>query len=140
METKIKFNQHEEKVLDILTYSETAEKLGITEQREISLYVMNNLFHLYTKILSPLEYCHKGFKVNSGYRCERTNEEVGGTRLSQHRLGQAADITCYELNKMWVHLQDMEVDQCIRYKNFIHVSYVNGRKNRNMYIDKRLTK
>lgn len=139
MRTKIKFEEDERLVLDMLTRSETADKLGISEQREISVYVMNNLFALSDRILCPLAIKHKGFRVNSGYRCERTNEEVGGTKLSQHRLGQAADIKCDNLNEMWEDLQAMEVDQCIRYMNFIHVSYVDDRKNRNEYIDKRLT-
>lgn len=139
MKTKIKFENDEELILDMLTRSETADKLGITEQREISLYVVNNLFALCDNVLSPLAIKHKGFHVNSGYRCERTNEAVGGTRLSQHRLGQAADIKCDNLNEMWESLQAMNVDQCIRYKNFVHVSYVNRVFNRNEYIDKRLT-
>lgn len=140
METKIKFERDEQQILDMLTRSETANRLDITEQREISVYVMNNLFALSDRVLCPLAIKHKGFRVNSGYRCERTNEAVGGTRLSQHRLGQAADIRCDNLNEMWRDLQDMEVDQCIRYKNFIHVSYVNSIMNRNEYVDKILTK
>lgn len=140
MKTIIKPTKDEQKVLDMLTYSEIAEKNGITEQREISAYVMNNLIDLYNYVLTGLEYRCDGFKVNSGYRCDRTNEAVGGVRLSQHRLGQAADITCNNLNQMWELLQDMVVDQCIRYKTFIHVSYVKTRYNRNQYIDKRLIK
>ena len=31
-------------------------------------------------------------KVNSGYRCERHNKEVGGSPISRHLLGLAADI------------------------------------------------
>lgn len=140
MKTKIRFERHEQLLLDMLTYSDTAEKLDIKEQREISVYVMNNLLALSHIILSPLSFKHKGFKINSAYRCERTNELVGGTRLSQHRLGQAADITCDNLENMWEDLMDMDIDQCIRYKNFIHVSYVKNRINRNQYIDKRLNK
>ena len=30
--------------------------------------------------------------VNSAYRCEKHNREVGGSRTSQHLLGNAADI------------------------------------------------
>ena len=30
--------------------------------------------------------------INSGYRCEHHNKEVGGAKYSQHQLGRAADI------------------------------------------------
>ncbi len=30
--------------------------------------------------------------INSGYRCEIHNREVGGVKRSLHRLGQAADV------------------------------------------------
>lgn len=139
MKTTIKPEQPEQNILDMLTYSETAEKNGFTEQREITTYVMCNLLELYYNVIMKLEHVCQGIKINSGYRCERTNEAVGGQWLSQHRLGQAVDITCKDLNKMWELLQDMEVDQCIKYKNFIHISYVRNRKNRNQYIDKKLT-
>ena len=32
--------------------------------------------------------------INSGYRCEKHNKEVGGVANSQHCLGNAADIAC----------------------------------------------
>jgi len=31
-------------------------------------------------------------RVNSGFRCEKHNREVGGARRSRHLLGEAADI------------------------------------------------
>ena len=34
--------------------------------------------------------------INSGYRCERHNKEVGGARLSLHRRGMAADVRVAE--------------------------------------------
>ena len=139
METIIELSKEEQRVLDMLTYSETAEKLNYKEQRKITFWVTNNLLELYYEVLSELdEKCHK-FKINSGYRCSRTNLAVKGVMWSQHMTGNAADVTCDNLPKMWKILQEMEVDQAIRYKNFIHVSYVTNRKNRNQYIDKTLT-
>lgn len=32
------------------------------------------------------------FKVNSGYRCEKHNEKIGGVKDSEHTKGLAADI------------------------------------------------
>ena len=36
----------------------------------------------------------KGMRVNSGYRTEEHNIEVGGTSNSSHMRGNAADISC----------------------------------------------
>lgn len=33
-------------------------------------------------------------KINSGFRCEKHNKEVGGKPKSSHRKGWAADIAC----------------------------------------------
>ena len=52
-----------------------------------------NIEALVTNVLDPLrdEY-GKPIYVNSGYRCEKHNEAVGGVPRSQHLVGQAADI------------------------------------------------
>ena len=139
MKTIIELTNEEKKALDMLTYSETAESLKFKEQRIITSYVMNNLLELYNYVLFDLREKFHNFKINSGFRCHRTNEAVKGVKWSQHRTGNAADITCDNLDGMWEMLNLMDVDQCIRYDTFIHVSYVTNRKNRNQYIDKRLT-
>jgi len=36
------------------------------------------------------------FIINSGYRCERHNKEVGGKSNSAHLRGKAADIACVD--------------------------------------------
>ena len=135
MKTIIELTTDEQKALDMLTYSETAEKLNIKEQRKINSWVMNNLLNLYHEVISELKEKCYAFKINSGYRCERTNDAVGGTKRSQHISGCAADLTCSDLDKMWNILRTYDVDQCIRYDTFIHVSYVSYRKNRNQYIN-----
>lgn len=49
--------------------------------------------HLVNNLLDPVRDAFgKPIKVNSGYRCEKHNKEVGGAKNSQHLLGQAADI------------------------------------------------
>jgi hypothetical protein len=35
------------------------------------------------------------FHINSGYRCEKHNKEVGGKKFSSHLRGKAGDIACY---------------------------------------------
>ena len=138
MKTIIELSENEKRALDLLTYSETAEKFNFDEQRNINIWIANNLLYLYYAVIVRLQ---KKFnvKINSGYRCYRTNNHIKGAILSQHTKGYAADITCDDLSGMWEALQDMEVDQAIKYKTFIHVSYCMDRKNRNQYIDKTLT-
>ena len=78
--------------------------------------------------------------VNSGYRCDKLNAAVGGVPTSQHRLGEAADITAGS------SLKNKELFEKVRYSNiqfdqlidecgyaWIHVSYREGR-NRNQIL------
>ena len=66
--------------------------------------------------------------VSSGYRCQRHNEAVGGTRGSKHKIGMALDLRPY--NPMGLdRFRDLALgyfDMAIAYKfadanlNFIH--------------------
>ena len=59
-----------------------------------------NLVALVENILDPLREAYgKPIIVTSGYRCERLNKLVKGSKTSQHRLGQAADIRTIEDTK-----------------------------------------
>lgn len=117
-----------------LCKSSTASDLGIdnTPTQEI----INNLELLVDNVLDPLrnEY-GSPIIVNGGYRCEKLNTAVGGSKNSQHKYGQAADITAKskkENKKLFKLIQDLNLpfDQLIDEKNYswIHVSY--SKKNR----------
>lgn len=65
--------------------------------------------------------------VNSGYRCNELNKEVGGAVTSHHLSGYAADLTCSDVKGLRDIIKDNymgEIDQLIYYKkkNFIHIS------------------
>ncbi|MCR5038404.1 MAG: peptidase M15 [Bacteroidales bacterium] len=89
-----------------------------------------NLRALVNEVLDPLREAYgKPIRVNSGYRCPRLNNLVGGSPNSQHMRGEAADIQPVDGNEA-----DLEVlaqfliasgkfDQLILYPTFIHVSY-----------------
>ena len=89
-----------------------------------------NLRALVDEVLDPLREAYgKPIRVNSGYRCPRLNNLVGGSPNSQHMRGEAADIQPVDGNEA-----DLEVlaqfliasgkfDQLILYPTFIHVSY-----------------
>lgn len=63
--------------------------------------------------------------INSGYRCEIHNYEVGGAEMSWHKSGHAADIRCDDLpiTLFLIHIQKFKFDVIIPYldKGFIHV-------------------
>lgn len=93
----------------------------------------NNLIALVENILDPLREAYgKPIIVTSGFRCERLNKLVNGSKTSQHRTGQAADIrtvedTVEENKKLFDLTQELNLpfDQLIDEYNFdwVHVSY-----------------
>ena len=93
----------------------------------------NNLIALVENILDPLREAYgKPIIVTSGFRCERLNKLVNGSKTSQHRTGQAADIrtvedTVEENKKLFDLAQELNLpfDQLIDEYNFdwVHVSY-----------------
>lgn len=100
---------------------------------------IDNLTRLCQKVLQPLRDIYgKPIIVNSGYRSDRVNKAVGGVPTSQHRKGEAADITAgskEENKKLFDILKTMEFDQLITYDyRFLHVSYTIRKPNRNQII------
>ena len=93
----------------------------------------NNLIALVENILDPLREAYgKPIIVTSGFRCERLNKLVNGSKTSQHRTGQAADIrtvadTVKENKKLFDLAQELNLpfDQLIDEYDYdwIHVSY-----------------
>lgn len=67
--------------------------------------------------------------VNSGYRCKKINEMVGGVQNSMHTKGLAADFRTEkreDINRMFEFLNknksEFQIKELIKYKNFIHVA------------------
>lgn len=75
-----------------LTRSDTADRMGISNNPNHD--EIRRLNYLMDNCLDPIrEAWGKPIGVNSGYRCRRLNEAVGGAPTSQHLKGEAADIT-----------------------------------------------
>lgn len=120
--------------------SDTAEKYqvnNIPEDEQLS-QVLGNIKALVLNVLDPLRtMVARPVIITSGYRSQRVNELVGGSKTSQHLSGKAADIRIqgYTPQQMDVVYQTIQMcydfDQLIFYpsKNIIHVSW-NGIKNR----------
>lgn len=73
-------------------------------------------------------YIGKPIIVNSGYRCEKLNEMVGGVQKSMHTKGLAADFRTRDkedINTMFEFLKrnqkEFKIIELIKYTNFIHV-------------------
>lgn len=109
-----------------MTKSQTAELYHIdnTPTKE----VVENL----KKVMYILDivrvYIGKPILVNSGYRCKKLNEMVGGVQKSMHTKGLAADIRTGEkkdINTMYEFLKknqkEFKIIELINYKTFIHV-------------------
>lgn len=90
-----------------------------------------NLTALVDNVLDPLRTAYgKPITVNSGYRCEKLNKKVGGSKTSDHMKGMAADITAgnpKENKKLFYLIQELGLSfkQLIDEKGFawVHVSY-----------------
>lgn len=115
-----------------LSHSDTALAKGIDNFPTAE--AISNLTKLVDNVLDPLRDKYgKPIKVSSGYRSAMLNRSVNGATSSQHRLGEAADITVgsKEENKKLFEIIKNELlfDQLIDEKNFswVHVSFREGR-------------
>ena len=120
--------------------SDAAEKYqvnNIPDDAQLS-QVLGNIKALVLNVLDPLRArVGRSIIITSGYRSQRVNKLVGGSKTSQHLTGKAADfhVQGYTPQQMDVVYQTIQMcydfDQLIFYpsKNIIHVSW-NGDKNR----------
>ena len=110
-----------------------------------------NVRALVENVLDPVrEKLGRPIVVNSGYRCQKHNLEVGGVKGSQHLRGEAADIVLVNGSWLMVHGSGSTVqelveaikehgvfDQLIVYPGFVHVSYKRYGPNRGQVLRKK---
>jgi zinc D-Ala-D-Ala carboxypeptidase len=109
-----------------MTYSQTAKLYHIdnTPTKEVFENLKKAMY-----ILDMVRvYMEKPIFVNSGYRCKKLNEMVGGVQKSMHTRGLAADFrtekkedisTMFEFLKK--NQKDFKIIELINYKTFIHM-------------------
>lgn len=119
--------------IEELTRSATAAARGIDNTPPFG--VVANLTALTDDVLDKIrERWGQPIHVNSGYRSEALNTAVAGSKTSQHRFGEAADITTGspgDNEKLFALIQQMrasgeiDFDQLIDEKAFawVHISY-----------------
>ena len=115
-----------------LSHSDTAVARGIDNCPTAE--AIHNLTKLVENVLDPLrEKYGKPIRISSGYRSAILNRSVNGATSSQHRVGEAADITVgskEETRKLFEIIQlELPFDQLIDERDFswVHVSFREGR-------------
>jgi len=117
-----------------MTMSTTAMRLGIDNTP--SAESIQSMSLLAERVLEPVrEYIGEPIKISSGYRSPELNKKVGGSKTSQHCLGEAADIVCQNKNSEMFYFikNNLEFDQLIwefgdeQEPDWVHVSYRDNR-------------
>ena len=109
----------------------------MTKSQTAKLYNINNtpteeVIKNLKKVMYILDivrtHIGKPILVNSGYRCKRLNEMVGGVQESMHTKGLAADFRTgkkEDINIMFEFLKEnqkkFKIKELINYKTFIHM-------------------
>lgn len=79
------------------------------------------------------------FTVTSAFRTEEQNNACNGSKTSQHLTGDAIDLKPVDLSvDAFVSLvkdSPFKFDQLIKYRTFIHVSFVRGSNPRQMELN-----
>lgn len=124
--------------LEAMLRSQTATRLGISEQFYPKKPIIDALEALCFFVLEPLRIAiGKPIHINSGYRCARLNRNIGGVSNSQHISGEAVDITVEGMTNVEIisaiKKLELPVDQCIEeFGSWVHVSHCG--KNRNQFL------
>ena len=125
-----------------MIYSETAVSHHIDNMPNET--ETENLKYLCEKILEPLRQHFGVVRINSGFRCPKLNQRIGGVGNSQHQFGQAADIRCSNKDIARKYFDFItnhcQYDQLLfEYRRggsfWIHVSLKRNEKNRKMRIE-----
>lgn len=106
---------------------------------ELPPVARENIEALVHEVLDPVrEKLGKPIVVNSGYRCQRHNKEVGGATSSQHMRGEASDLRINGNPKILAKaiIENGKFDQLILYPTFVHVSWKRNGSNRHQILRK----
>jgi hypothetical protein len=119
--------------LEDFTRSQTASRNGIKEQFNPPPEVIECAKDLCENVIEKLINLFPDLKLSSGYRCQKVNSLIGGSKSSQHCLGQASDLIIYSKSNIEIAkavlLTKMIFDQMIiefgtmEKPSWIHLSY-----------------
>lgn len=87
---------------------------------------LSNLSTLWNTLNYLREKFGKPIIINSAYRSEPVNKQIGGAKRSLHKQGRAADIRCAPeyMERLWKLLQSEKdnFSELIRYETFYHIA------------------
>jgi len=71
------------------------------------------------------EHLGRPVKINSGFRCDRHNNYIGGSEFSRHLIGEAVDVTVVsdKYAKEFIDML-MEYQEDVKYKYHEHMAYI----------------
>ncbi len=113
--------------LEELTRSQVASRQGVDNTPNNDQ--LDALKALVRNVLDPLrEAIGRPVNVSSGFRNEAVNRLVGGSKTSQHRFGEAADINVpgMSVTEVIAKIKELKLpfDQVIdEFGGWVHVSY-----------------
>jgi len=121
--------------------SNTATHLGINNTPE--QWEINNLMAVAENVFQPLrDHFGVPIGVSSGYRCKALNKAIGGSKYSQHMIGEALDLDAdiyggLKNSEIFNYIKkNLEWDQMIwefgddEEPDWVHVSYKEAGNNR----------
>ncbi len=120
-----------------MSFSEYATRHG--KDNTPNEVIADELLALCTNVLEPIRVgIGKPLLITSGYRSVEVNKAIGGSKTSQHCLGQAADFhisgMSIETLFQWIINSGIKFDQIIQeFDAWVHISY-RGTGNRNMLL------
>jgi hypothetical protein len=122
-------NLSEHFTLEEMTVSESAERLGISN--EPTPAIIARLTFTATQMEKVRNLLGKPISVNSGYRSPELNAAIGGAPTSQHTKGEACDFICPAFGTpkdiarlLQMNWNELQYDQLIFEGSWVHVSFV----------------
>ncbi len=101
--------------------------LGKYPENIPTMQVVVNLTYGCHFLLEPARQEVGPIMINSGFRCEAVNRQVGGVTNSQHLVGQAADIRPKDPQQFQRLVDFLRrhalVDQLLTGSNWLHISW-----------------
>lgn len=111
-----------------LTRSKRAQELGIDNSPPD--HVLSNLNVTMAGCDRVRAFLGHRMIISSGYRCEALNDAVGGSKKSQHLIGQAVDFTCPDFGspadialKLGVALEVLGIDNLVLEGDWVHMTF-----------------
>lgn len=112
--------------------SETAINHGIPNF--MNEFEIQRAILLCQNVFEPIRaYVGRPIRINSGFRSAALNRRIGGSRSSQHTLGEAVDLDLHDRDLFEWILDNVEADQYIfeggteEKADWFHISYRKGR-------------